>query len=754
MSARPPIAASLRALDAVPAPIVVLARAGAVVHWNAACGAIAPRSLEDARGRSFGDLAAEPSESEPLARAIAEAGGRTVRAPARASVRWRGRDGSLRDLAWAISPMEGESDRLVAVAHDVTEIDAARDLALEALRALVRRAPVGILVSDTTGRYTDVNDAMCRMVGRTREQLVGTTILELISPEEVPRWHRARDTFLLSQTHFGEWNLRHADGSDVPVEIRATVTPDGFWQAFVDDLRERRAQERERERLLREAEDERRWLRTVLETVPAGVVLAERGGRLTFNRRAEEILGASAGGGARTGSRIFRLDGTPVPREALITTLVLSAEDTILAVELVVERPDGVRVPVLGSAAAIRDESGAVIGGVGVFQDVSERMRAQEAIRANERLLDGIFELLPVGLWIADRTGRIVRTNPAGLRLWGGARYVRPSDFDEYVGWWADTGERIAAEDWALARALRDGETSVGEIIRIRCFDGSEKTIINSAMPLRDERGEFAGAIVVNEDITALREIEDALRRAVLARDEVLRVVAHDLRGPLSAIVLQLHLLGREGVADERVRKAVALMQRQTGRMDRLIQDLLEIARVDAGSLAIERESIDVRALVEEVVEPRTLAAKDAAIVLESAIAEGVGDVLGDHDRLARVLENLVGNAMKFTGAGGRITVRVTPDRDEVMFAVADTGPGIPAEHLEHVFDRFWQRTKTDRRGAGLGLAIVKGIVEAHGGRVGVESRVGAGTTFWFTVPAAPHATASATASPHPPSAE
>src|SRR5690606_36380464 len=118
---------------------------------------------------------------------------------------------------------------------------------------------------------------------------------------------------------------------------------------------------------------------------------------------------------------------------------------------------DGTRVPILGSAAPIRDAEGGVIGGVGVFQDVSERMQLDQAVRDNERLLESIFDILPVGVWIADESGQIVRGNPAGRRIWQGARYVGVSDFGEYKGWWADTGKPIAAEEWALARALTKG---------------------------------------------------------------------------------------------------------------------------------------------------------------------------------------------------------------------------------------------------------------------------------------------------------
>jgi signal transduction histidine kinase len=134
----------------------------------------------------------------------------------------------------------------------------------------------------------------------------------------------------------------------------------------------------------------------------------------------------------------------------------------------------------------------------------------------------------------------------------------------------------------------------------------------------------------------------------------------------------------------------------------------------------------------------QTPLAASAGLQLQQEVDRGVGDVWGDRSRLLHVFENLIGTALKFTPEGGRITIGAKARADEVEFFVADTGSGMPAENLPHVFDRFWQAQRKDREGAGLGLAITKGIVEAHGGRIRVESTLGHGSTFFFTIPTAP----------------
>ncbi|HEY6864494.1 MAG TPA: PAS domain S-box protein, partial [Burkholderiales bacterium] len=406
---------------------------------------------------------------------------------------------------------------------EILERAATREPGLAELRALVDLAPDGIFIADIEGRYTFVNEAGCRLLGRVAGELIGKSIVDLIPDDEAGRLLASKERMLLGESHSGEWHLRRADGAWVPVEVNAKILPDGRWIGFVRDVSDRRADEAERDAALKAAESDRRWLNTVLETMPFGVLLFQPGGQLYFNRRTEELLGiklSPTGGSAQYAGRILYPDGRPVPPEELLTSRVLREGKTIIAAEFRVLRPDGTQIPVLSSAAPIRDADGGVIGGVGAFQDMSERMRMEQAIRANERLLRGIFAILPVGVWVADKTGRIVSNNPAGERIWRGARYVPSAEFGQYKGWWADTGKPIAAEEWALARAITKGETSDAELIRIQCFDGSFKTIINTAAPLRDEHGEIAGAIVVNEDISALQHTQEQLRAAVRDREE------------------------------------------------------------------------------------------------------------------------------------------------------------------------------------------------------------------------------------------
>jgi PAS domain S-box-containing protein len=228
-------------------------------------------------------------------------------------------------------------------------------------------------------------------------------------------------------------------------------------------------------------------------------------------------------------------------------------------------------------------------------------------------------------------------------------------------------------------------------------------------------------------------------RRATRAREDLLAVVSHDLRNPLNVVQLGAGLLLRErpGVPrDEHVVKHASRIRDASDRALRLISDLLDWGRLEAGRLPLELGEEDLASLLMEAVESVRALAEAHHLHVTLDVPEGLPRVRCDKTRVLQVLGNLLGNAVKFTGAGGHITLSARTCGAEISLSVHDTGKGIAAEHLPYIFDRYWQAKDTASRGTGLGLAIAKGIVLAHGGRIWAESTPGQGSTFCFSLPA------------------
>ena len=249
---------------------------------------------------------------------------------------------------------------------------------------------------------------------------------------------------------------------------------------------------------------------------------------------------------------------------------------------------------------------------------------------------------------------------------------------------------------------------------------------------------------VVLRDITEQVELHKRLQKALRARDDTVGVVAHDLRNPVSAVKMlsQAVINGAGNQLPASSLEALHLIREAAVQMDRLIEDLLDITRVEEGRLTMDLQPVTTVALLEGAVRTLRPLVENAGHALHVDLPSTLPMVNADPERIGQVLSNLIGNSIKFTPAGGRISVVASEAGDEVQVSVSDTGMGIAPDHLPHVFDRFWQNQQSTirSRGAGLGLPIARGIIHAHGGRMWAESTPGQGSTFSFTIPIEPKA--------------
>ncbi len=639
------------------------------------------------------------------------------------------------------------------------------------LASLVENAPDGIFVADLDARYTDVNEAGCRMLGYDRDELIGKTILDLILPEEVPKLAESKAQLLGGKVHVAEWKLRKKDGTYLPVEVSAKILADGRWQGFVRDISERARNEA----ALRRAQA---ISSGILLTSVYAIISIDRQQRVTmFNQGAERIFGYSA----------QEMLGAPLERlvaEKYHAALRKEVHD-FLAGPATSHAMGTLRAPIFGqrksgeefpadaaiSKVAIGDE---VIGTV-ALRDVSEERRAETEQRVlaevgaaltsldPNQMLENVANVAVRSLadfsslfLVRDESPKLKRVAAASKDpalawsvdlLMTNPLQPRP----EHIVWRAvETSkpviQELTPEDYpGLAespehlRALLAGRPrsalAVPMILAGRCVGVLSLTSSGRPFDLRDLRlaEKIARRCVVFLENARLYRAE---KQAVEARDQVLSLVAHDLRNPLNAIVLQAGLLRRhDGGPERRSLKSADAIAGAARRMNHIIEDLLDVTMLESGRFTLDRSALPVSELLEAIAAAQGPLVASHALRLELAVAPRLPEVWADRQRVFQIIENLVGNASKFTPSGGTITLGAASSGPEVRFWVSDTGSGIPPEHLPRLFDRFWQ-SDLHHRGAGLGLSIVKGIVDAHGGRLWVESTIGAGSTFTFTLPA------------------
>ena len=249
---------------------------------------------------------------------------------------------------------------------------------------------------------------------------------------------------------------------------------------------------------------------------------------------------------------------------------------------------------------------------------------------------------------------------------------------------------------------------------------------------------------VIMNEVTRVRlaTLYNDARQAVTAREDMLKIVSHDLRNPLNTIAMTADLIREQTIPESERNRYLDMILRSGHRMNRMIQDLLDVARVERGQLAVEPVTASLPAIVNDAIDMMAPMALQHGVALDAELDADLPAVVADPERIVQLFSNLVGNALKFTPTGGTVCIRAQRKHDRIRVAVRDTGPGIPANDVDNIFASFWQAKKADRRGIGLGLTIARAIVEAHGETIGVESTPGSGAEFWFTLRIAPQTTA------------
>ena len=431
-----------------------------------------------------------------------------------------------------------------------------------------------------------------------------------------------------------------------------------------------------------------------------------------------------------------------IPQLRMLLEEVLPRDSAFHDFEVVLDFEEIGRRTMLLNARRVLSPTGQPVLILLAIEDITARRRADEAIRQLGSIVEGSEDA------IVSKTldGEITSWNRGAERMFGYSA-------DEVIGKPITVivpPDRRAEEADILTR-LRRGEAVQHETVRVR-KDGVRLDVALTVSPIHNPAGQIIGASKIARDMTERKHIErgraELLARertvrveaeaASVAKDEFLAILSHELRTPLNAMLGWVRMLRTEKLDPATVSRALEVIERNTVLQARLIEDLLDVSRIVAGTLHLELQPVRIAPVIEVTVATMRPTAEAKGVVLKSALGEPAGPVRGDPGRLQQIIWNLVSNAIKFTPSGGRVEVRLTPEGSAVEISVRDTGKGITAEQLPHVFSRFGaaHASTQSHGGMGLGLSIVRHLVELHGGTVRAESPgPGQGATFTVTLP-------------------
>ncbi len=604
--------------------------------------------------------------------------------------------------------------------------------ALDRLRgeAIFTHGSVAIIDIDPAGIVTAFNPAAERLFGHRIGDIVGYPV-RVLMPDRTPEEVAALLADLASRPGVVPYGTVYRRPDGEVLDLSVTAVPlrraDSSAAGITVVFRDLTALHRSQAAVAAVAASEQRY-RTMVESAHEGIGVLDVGHRFIFsNPRMAHMLGYPMDEmiGLEMDALTFPEDA---PNIAAIMTRGLRGETEQTEVRL--RRKDGSVQWAILATAPFPGEAGEIDGVAGFFTDITERKHTEQTLQESETLLLSYFEYASVGILLVNMDSVVVNVNPALCAITG-------YEADELIGaslhvlLGPDHSARIEENKADLAALLR-GATPSFEFERpFVTKTGQPIWLAVTVSVMRDEQGKPFELVAVVQDISSRKDAERV-------KDEFVSVASHELRTPLTSIRGALGLLAGGVVGDlpDSAQRMLDIAVQSTDRLIRLVNDILDLERIASGTLALALQACEAAGLVSRAVEEIRGAADASEVEVRAGSVDG--QVWADPDRIIQTLTNLVGNAIKFSPRSATVEVRATVDDGYVRFTVDDGGPGIPADQLETVFERFRQVDASDSRakeGTGLGLAICRTIVEQHGGRIWAENVPGSGARFSFTLP-------------------
>ncbi len=651
------------------------------------------------------------------------------------------KDGREVPIDYSTAPIlrgDGTTTGSVLVFRDVSERREQEGQLLwseQTFRTTFDYAPVGIAHLGLDGSILRANEKLCEILGFTRDQLQSFLSKKITHPLDIENDELSAQKLLGGAIPTASYEKRFISKFGEIIWVHLTVTPirDGdqkpeYFLAIIQDIRERRA-----------AEETRIRMAAIIESSNDAIIGKTFEGIVTsWNPAAERLFGYSEV--EMLGNSILKIVSEDNHEEEMRLVSRLKEGLRIDQYETVRIRKDGTPIDVILNISPINDSAGRRVGASSIVRDITDRKRAAESLRASETRFRMLADNMSQFAWMADKEGAIYWFNKRWYDYAGGT-------FEQMQG----SGWRHAVHPDHIDRVVENMQRSwdTGEswedTFPIRGKDSQYRWFLSRALPIRDDQGQIATWFGSNTDITELKEYEAtshqariAAETANLSRGEFLANMSHEIRTPMTAILGHADIL-LEHIHDPDNLHSVDTIRRNGKFLLQIINDILDLSKIDAGKFLIDQERIepavilaDVHSLMDVRAQEKKL---DFQMEIESRLPQSIQT---DAVRLRQILLNLIGNAIKFTNHGSvSLAARYLPDSNKLQFEVRDTGIGISADNIDKLFCPFMQADTSSTRayeGTGLGLAISRRLAQALGGDIAVRSELGKGSIFTLTI--------------------
>lgn len=629
--------------------------------------------------------------------------------------------------------------------------------AAELYRTLANSSPVGVYIVQD-GKFQFVNPQFQKYTGYSEAELIGKESLGLVHPDDRERV-RESAIAMLKGTRLDPYELRYIVKNGETFWATETVTSIRYKGKratlgnFMDITQQKQVEETLR--LSREK------LRRMFEAVTDGILVIDLNGVITeVNQRAVEMHGYKSKG-ELFGKSAFRLVAPHDHERILAHIRKAIKEGKAEGAECTLLKANGDQFPAELNTSILSDSSGQPVAHITTVRDITERKRMEKELQQAKEQFQLLVEESPLGVAMITKDGRYQYVNPKFTKMFGYTLEDIPTRQEWFIKAYPDPEYRkqvISAWD-SDTKILESGEVSQ-RIFNVTCKDGSKKVILFRPVALVT-----GDRLMIYEDITEQKRLEEQLKQQMeelqLAyqklkeldqlKDNFLSTVSHELRTPLTSIKSFSEILLSYDEDKETQREFLNIINEESDRLTRLINDFLDLAKIEAGRMRWEDAPQSLPEIIQTALNATQALALKTGLRIETELEPALPTVCCDKDRLVQVMTNLLSNAIKFTPEGGTIKIKAKrlettkPDDtpDMVIVSVADSGIGIDPKEHKSIFEKFKQGGNTlsgKPKGTGLGLPICKEIIEHYGGRIWVESAVGKGSTFFFTLPITPQA--------------